>query len=205
MTGLTSALILQDLSFNEFVLLCTRAMGVCITMKDRPFTDPIPEKFIPDSHYKEALEKAEVVLEVFTKFREGDFAEAYARQDILESIKCLEKENSSDKNLKVLQKYNSIIQQAKDWIPPSQDHQGLKTFMISQLEESKKFDCIFSQNSSYLEEIDRLKSLDLMDHYRFLRKEAEYNVEYNRRHWQEEVQRVNERNEWMMSLVKSLL
>lgn len=45
--------------FKDFAILCARAFGACIDMRDDPLDKPIPEAFSPvTKHYDEALATA---------------------------------------------------------------------------------------------------------------------------------------------------
>ncbi|MBO6267553.1 MAG: hypothetical protein J6N19_00245, partial [Clostridium sp.] len=45
-----------------FLLLCARAFGACIEMRDEPLSEPIPEKFNGDDTYRLWLEDAKTEL-----------------------------------------------------------------------------------------------------------------------------------------------
>jgi hypothetical protein len=87
-----------------------------------------------------------------------------------------------------------MLDKVNAWTPPTPDHQGMKDFMIQQLESSMYDDKWLSvpQKTSvsewYREELDR----------------ANRAVESARKRLDEEIQRVAERNLWVQALRESL-
>ena len=60
-TGYTAA-IAYDISFEDFVMRCARAMGACIDMKEDSLVTPIPKKFEVSSYYSNKLTEAKKEL-----------------------------------------------------------------------------------------------------------------------------------------------
>ena len=60
-TGYTAA-IAKDITFNDFVMQCAKAM--LIMMRDEPANAPIPERFEPGSHYVNKITEANELLGV---------------------------------------------------------------------------------------------------------------------------------------------
>lgn len=127
----------KDVTFREFALKCSRAMGAAIMQRDEDPNVEIKLRTVEDYYYenvdkaKSALAKA---LSRSTQFwtdeqtKEIQQAKEY-RKDYLEKQASME------------ERYNSMLAEVKAWIPPTSEHEGLKKFMIEQLESSIDFDC----------------------------------------------------------------
>ena len=46
-----------DISMKDFALVCARAFGACVMMRDEPFDTPIPEEFVPDTYHTDKLKQ----------------------------------------------------------------------------------------------------------------------------------------------------
>jgi hypothetical protein len=95
------------------------------------------------------------------------------------------------------EKYQAMLNEAKAWTPPTPDHQGLKDFMVKQIEESIKWDCddslatvpICQSSEQWFASAIAKAGRDII-----------YHTEKN----QEEIDRTNGRNKWVRDLRQSL-
>jgi len=191
-TGYTAD-IAKDITFNEFALTCARNFGALIMMRDEPLDAQIPDEFPPsDYHLKAAQEEKDklCLLDAFT-------LEDATRQLRLEHEKSVQSNKKyNDDKIKLKAKYVAMLLKAKAWQPPTADHQGLKEFMIKQIEESIKWDC---------EPYNHTKPLK--DPQTWLNEEKAYCIEqiaYHEQKYAEEVERSKGRSEWVKQLKKSL-
>ncbi len=136
-TGYTDA-IAKDISFEDFVWRCARAFGALVTMRDEPYDAPIPEKFESTDYHSRGLEKAQADLVEFQKLSSADYEKRAQEEYESEIAMYLQrvKEKTTLRN-----KYSAMLAQVIEWIPPSPDHEKLKSFMASQIRESIDFDC----------------------------------------------------------------
>lgn len=192
-TGYTTNI--QDMSFEQFAMGCARAFGALITMRDEPADTPIPESFDPSDFHQKSIENLKQELQTL---------EAMPAKDI--EKQCYEdwerKESSRMQGLldcrALRASYEEMLSKAKSWTPPSSDHQGLKDFMIEQITKSIDFDC---EESYYETPTERIKpNLWLLQQKQKIKR----NIEYHEKAHQEEVARVNSRNEWVSALRESL-
>lgn len=100
--------------------------------------------------------------------------------------------------LELKNKYLIILNQVKDWVPPSSDHTPMKEFMIEQIEESIQWDC----DVKYYSEPTKL--LDAMEYKNKILRELEEDIAYHSKQHEEEVERVAQRNKWVRLLRESL-
>jgi len=182
----------KDITFEEFVLKCARAFGALIDMRDEPMDAPIPERFEPSDHHLKELEKAKRRLKEIRKWNE-EKAEQEAERAYREALK--EREEFIKKNKLIRKRYEDMLSKVQKWKPPTIEHASLKQFMIQQLLESIEFDCFVPEMPQ------RLSG----EEYREQQiKKALSDIEYHEKEYAEEVNRVYEKNKWLLSLRESL-
>ena len=182
----------KDIAFEEFVLKCARAFGALIDMRDEPMDAPIPERFEPSDHHLKELEKAKRRLKEIRKWNE-EKAEQEAERAYREALE--EREEFIKKNKLIRKRYEDMLSKVREWKPPTPDHVDLKKFMIQQLEDSIEFDCFIPEMPQ------RLSG----EEYREQQiKKALSDIEYHEKEYAEEVNRVCEKNKWLLLLRESL-
>lgn len=128
----------KAITFEQFVLRCSRAFGALISMRDERLDAPIPTKIEPHTdYYKHSLTRSKRAL---TRVRAMNTEQA--RRAALAEWKREQKRrverilNAND----VRYRYQQMLEKVRGWQPPTADHEGLKAFMIEQLESSIDFD-----------------------------------------------------------------
>jgi len=193
-TGYTAD-ISKGMSFNDYAMGCARAFGALVLMRDEAKDAQIPEKIEPSDYHEKALKTAKARL---TKL-EGmslDDANFQSTSDWDRAEESRLNRLSENKKLRV--KYELMLRRAKEYISPTPDHDSFREFMISQIEESIKWDC----SESYYENPEEMLSGE-----DWLNKEKvaeEKNIHYHTKNNNEEIERTNDRNSWLNSLRNSL-
>lgn len=137
---------------------------------------------------QQELEKAEAVtlteaaaeLSKMKKEAERSNAERKARADKMKS------------------RYATLIQQTKQWQPPTPEHEELKQLMLKRLEYNQEFDCVYHEID--LAEFDILPA----EHLANCIEEAREDVEKAKSYLAEETARAVRIYEWNKALHKSL-
>lgn len=189
-TGYTAA-IQEGASFEQFVWSCARAFGALIEMRDEPANAPIPT-FEPSSYNMDRLKEEEKRLLRLKKMT-AEEKELAAQAECNEALKHAREREK--KNADTEEKYKAILDRVKAWNPPTKDHEGMKKFMIKQIEDSIRFDC-------YEVEAPIRKTGE--EWFEAQLKEVRGNIEYHKKAHQEEIERVKSRNEWVQALNKSV-
>lgn len=127
----------KDISFEEFALGCARAFGALVMMRDDPTDAPIPDEFEPSNYYAQDLAAARERLAEVRAWTLKDARAALAKENAAIAAGNLER---AEKEAALLIRYEAMLAQAKAWEPPTPEHQGLKAFMVEQLESSIRFD-----------------------------------------------------------------
>lgn len=192
-TGYTSDLYNgKDVKFKDFAMSCARNFGALITMRDEAHDAKIPDKFEPSSYHKDALIKASK-NRTFTKrmtARQAARGAEQAYQTATAGFIKLKRETDARR-----ERYKNMIAEASVWIPPTDDHVGLRKFMIDQLTESIKYDCReYKQPKRQTPEEWQAQKL----------KDALWHVEYHTEELKKERERCKERTDWVQQLRASL-
>jgi hypothetical protein len=180
--------------FTEYALQCARHFGACVMLRDEPLSGDIPE-FEPSDHNAIALEKAEQELSQFLKLNESQRRELHEN----EHVECVAQ---ADKRIAEINadrdRYEVMLSKARLYQSPSPDHDNYAKFMVSQLEESIKFDC----NLGYWEEQKR--EVIFSEWQTEKREKLQRNVSYHEKANREEIERTESRNKWVRQLKESL-
>lgn len=136
-TGYTYKVSEQDVPFEEFVWSCAKAMGAFIHMRDDSSGSSVRLPEPPDNHYEEQLEKAQAKL---VSLHGMDLEQVQRTLDLKWEDEIVSIKESIQKEKTILARYTSMLNKVKDWVPPTEQHVGLKDFMIEQLTSSIKFD-----------------------------------------------------------------
>lgn len=121
---------------KEFLLRCTRGMDIAQGTRDDtddPLDEPIPMVFESSPYWKERYDKlikerARYELFNLDEWREkmkSDWEERVSRLKLI--LADMQKEN---------QRYKKMLVEVRKWNPPTDEHQDLKKFALSQLHDS---------------------------------------------------------------------
>lgn len=178
---------------EDFILLCARSFGACISMRDEPLSKPIPQQFEESSHYHDALERAKQRLSFLESMSDAEIHEA----NEAEYQKSVSDHESALKKAEALKtKYLEILERVKKWNPPTPEHTALKGFCIEQIQIS------LPDLSYYKSPVQKESDADWIKNNIQMSQE---NIEYYERMAREEKERVASRNKWLMDLRSSLL
>ena len=193
-TGYTAD-IKNGITFKKFAMNCSRAFGALVMMRDDPADAPIPKSFQPSRYHKDRLAEAKAELARLQKMpivtaglaAEGEYQESERRR-----LAAL------NKSRELRDKYAEMLAKVRAWKPPTTDHEGLKEFMIEQIESSIDFDC----NEKYWNK----KSVRQAGAEWLSAKieKAKRDIAYHTEEYEKECKRAKERTEWVSALRKSL-
>lgn len=176
---------------REFALKCARGMGANIMMRDDPLDAPIRE-YQPSSYYRERVESARIALYDAERMT-LDEAERRARAAYSRALDEHLKYEASKKA--TIDRYRAMLAKVEAWQPPTKEHEGLKTFMQSQLVESIEWEG--GRSSAPEQQTGTAYRAALIDH-------ARRNIEHLTREQAEEERRIAGCNAWNRALVESL-
>jgi hypothetical protein len=129
----------KDVSFRDFVLRCSRAMGAAVMLRDDgPEVVPTPENVSPNTSYTQRR-LAEAKGE-FEKWKNLVGPGLLAETESFNAKQRQARKGDEEKRERIANAYTSMIEQVEAWDPPTPDHEPLKEFMLQQLRNSLKFD-----------------------------------------------------------------
>jgi len=192
-TGYTSKLHDGPQPFEDFVMMCARAMGACVTMREQSLSTPIPEEFEPSDYYARRVEEALAGLAEAEAWS-PDVAAAKAADDFERRRASREQINS--RSIAMRDRYQEMLTAVEAWTPPTSGHVGLKTFMVEQISESMKFDCGEMGPTDPCLSGPEFKAQRIAEMSAELHRAAEAH--------ENELRRTRERNEWIRALRASL-
>lgn len=181
--------------FRDYAMKCARAFGALIMMRDDPMDAEIPEEFQPSTYNAERVAESRAEL---AKLESCSEEEAQAMADADHAKKVEYRLEALERKRIERKRYESMLEKARAYIPPTEDHSKYAEFLVSQLEESIKWDC---DESYYEAEPVRLDGHTWkMQRMQSLREDIKRNLERQ----QEENERTDSRNRWIAELRKSL-
>lgn len=196
-TGYTAP-IKDGISFNDFVLQCSRAMGACLSQRDDTTTPFLACDEVPEFYGRNIAEAEAEVQRIKDRTQEqidAEYKAAVAQAEV-------ELEKASRETADLRNKYNRMRTQVSMWKPPTAEHIGLKKFMLEQIESSINFDC---EDTRYYTE--SLTSLVTQTPIEWHAKQLANAIQSLARHKQsllDEQERVAKRNDWKRELCESL-
>lgn len=179
--------------FRDFALLCARAFGALIEMRDEPLSTALPTEIKPDTSYHDRkIEESRGRLAELTTMTSDDVRDAHetAKSEYRRGkVKYL-----SERRLRV-KRHQSMIEKVEAWAPPTPDHEEMKKFMLQQLNVSKPIGD------------DRYWATEPGECFEWHKAQIEHagnDLAYHLKSRDDEIARASGRNEWLQKLVASL-
>lgn len=187
----------KDVSFEDFTLNCARAFGALVSLRDEPDAE-IPDEFKVDEYYVERFEKAKEELEKVKQMTDEDFAAEAEKTFAREKESLL---RTIEEKKAIRKRYENMLEEVKQWVPPTSDHVALKNFMIDQLESSIRYDAptgFYEKKLAELtlETVEEAKSR-LMD-------DCIWELNFSKERLEQAGDAAKYRTEWVSQLRKSL-
>lgn len=196
-TGYTSFIENGDIDTGRnFILLCTRAFGVAMEIREEPLSIPTPKIFEPDiKYYTNSLERAIAEKARLTGLSKEEWHKECVKnreERIQDAKKRYESAVELDK------KYLKVKQEVEEWNPP-ENCKEIKKFALEQIKISRP------NLNHYLEWIV-LAERDETDEERYQvhMESCERDIAYAQEHIVEETKRAEEKTQFMKELCDSL-
>ena len=177
-------------TLKDYALGCARAFGALIELRDEPSSTPIPQKFKRSTYHDKALKDAEADLASLSNLTATE-RQAKADKANADRLAYWQKSKADQSALKA--RYDAMLAKAKNWTPPTPDHEDFKNFMVSQLEQSIKFDTGYGEDTPP-------EPVTADQWYADALKEARRQVKYHTDGRDEEIKRTAERQAWLDAL-----
>lgn len=201
-TGYTNAIISDEgVSFKEFLTRCSRAMGAFIMQRDDPMDVPPARSFEPSTYYRDKYQEAQSAYIAAQSMTTQDWEND--RESRVKTMR-VEAERSMQRDAESKRRYESMLEKCEAWEPPTPDHQGLKDFMISQINETIKFDCLSDWPQSQMATADFMEQQPIGQYIEDRLTSLAKDRAYREKSWQEEQGRTAGRNAFAEALWKSI-
>ena len=201
-TGYTEGIINGKIeTFQEFAKQCMRAFGATIHMRDESM-DKEYEPRTPSDYHIKALEKAKEKLKQVESLTDTELIEMRTKE-LEESKKYHLESIAKAKNARA--KLEKFLAQAIEFKAPTPDHEGLRKFMIEQLQSTIDFDGKTDYHDEVLAEIQmELKNIDAKQIRCSMIDDANEDIAYHLKIHEEDIKSCAESNTWVETLLNSL-
>lgn len=180
---------------SDFLMLCAREFGACISMRDEPLSTPIPNEFVPNTTpYDRSIQRLESELRQLESMT-LDEAQKAADQEFQTAQNALTERQQRARLL--MDRYDSISRQICGWKPPTKEHEALKEFALDQIRGSRQSQC----------ELDRSVVGLAMTGQQWLDQRISQLrdvLETTKAYRQREIEETARRNQWLHDLRQSL-
>ena len=202
-TGYTAGILDGKVNtFEEFATVCTRAFGATIHMRDNPMDSPY-EPRTPSDYHTNSIQSKRERLEEIESMSDEKIVEDFNTQ-LGEDLKYHQTKMEEDK--RNLEKLNSMLESAKSWVPPTEDHQPFRNFMIEQVESTIKVDGDPSYHVNKMVGIKKQmeEGINPKEYREETIQEIKSQISYHETEYQKELVRCKDSNDWMDKFFESI-
>lgn len=201
-TGYTARIIDGKISnFQQFAKLCMRNFGATIHMRDESLDAEYTPR-TPGTYYQDQIDKFNLELSIIKNMTAEEIISKKVKSLTESQEYHLNAINIANENRKIL---SALLEDARNFSPPTENHHGIKAFMIEQLESTIDFDCKTEYHEEKLREIkSQLENLDSETTIKELSEAAEKSLAYHKQSLKEEEDRCKESNDWVSEFLKAI-
>jgi len=178
---------------RDYMLICARAFGALIMMRDDPMDAPIPTKLEPDTGYydKRITELTADIAKLSAMSADDVLTESLAANN--EARRRHREYEAEDQRR--LERHQAMAAKVEKWRPPTREHVEYKQFMLQQLEVS----------SQHLGSTLDLPAMPIGEEWRAKRlSDLQSQLAQNQRNRDQEIERTAGRQKWLDALLASL-
>ena len=184
----------DGITFSEFAQRCARSMGACISLREEPLSNELPDELPKDNYHKEQLDYWQRKYDDFLA-HPPTYEDAEREYNSYVERALRESEEANKLRASNRAKLEAMLQQVEAWQPPSVEHVGLKRFMIEQiksdLEWEQETELFLSDKDKYIEDIVSGSYL-------------KYFLDFHKERYEQYEKAYAKRNEWIRLLKDSL-
>jgi hypothetical protein len=188
-------------TFQDFAKQCMRAFGATIHMRDESMNKEYVPRTPSDYHIK-ALKTANEKLNQAEKLTDSEII-ASRKKQIKESRTYHTERIKEIKKARV--KLDEFLIKARDFKPPTKDHEGIAKFMIEQIVTTIDHDGDTKYHDDELSKIDsQLENINAADIRKDMIADANWDIEYHTKEHNAELKRCEDSNKWVTELLAAL-
>lgn len=190
----------QVTDLEQFAKKCILAFGATEHMqKEDQESDEYIQREADESYEKELLEM-EKSLEFIKNMSDKDILQSHTTY-LSSELEYYESDLNRIRESK--SRIEKILEEAKSWEIPSEDHQEFKEFMIDDLEEGLKKGCDESHHLKRIEEIKEELKMDANSVRERILKGATEDMERQKKDIETEKQLASDSNLWVEKIIES--
>lgn len=183
----------KPITAAEFIMRCARQFGGLAHMRDDRLDAPIVPRVANTEHYDKTIAR---LSEELDRYLTMTIEEAAIEVDKAHIERMASYEESCAKKNAIRARYEAILEQVKQWEPPTPEHTNLKDYAIKQIEDCIEWDCqIYDAPTKSSPEEWLEGSIEA----------TKRSLEYYQRNKVEEIKRVEDNNLWVSQLVESII
>ena len=145
-TTYTDSLYRGEVTFRDFALRCLRGIDHLYLMRDLPLDAPIPEKFTPAPYH---LMEGNAAMTRLTELHAMSASEITRAAKADYKTRRFEYLAALDRSITLRGRYLAMRQHVCNW-QPTPEGEGLREFMLAQLDQSIEDDCVGNVEPSRL-------------------------------------------------------
>ena len=178
---------------RDFAYLCAHNFDALISEREKPLTPTLPEHVPVNDYYFNTLTRDEKELDRLTCMseQEAELEALKSYEDELVRRREMQAKRDADRA-----RYEAMLEKARAWNPPTDQHFELRRFMIEQLTKAIDFDC----GSLYTSPVKKYTGAEWLQ----LRTDsARRMVERSRESWRKQTEGADRTNAWIKALRES--
>lgn len=201
-TGYTAFIEDGDITTGkDFLLLCSRAFGVAVDIRDKPLSVPTPTHFEPNEYYKRRYEDAVKRLE---DGKDISFEDAKAKMRTQHDKRVEDAKRSIKRMSETNKRYAEIRSQILEWTPPSEEHSGIKKFALEQIDMCVNKESMFMYYDKIIAEQFDDSDAAICEYIIEYIEGLQSDVARTKRDYEADVERAEQRTSFMKAFVESL-
>lgn len=201
-TGYTAGIISGEIkTFQDFAKQCMRAFGVTIHMRDESMDKEYKPR-IPSDYHTKKLEELKKQLEIANTYSDENLIEL-KKSELEKELEYHNKRITEIRESKL--KLETFLESSVKYNVPTPEHEGIKNFMIDQIQETIDFDCSTKYHDEKVFEISTQLSNLNANVIRFeMIKNIQKDIDYHVKEQNIEIKRCAESNQWAEVFLSSL-
>lgn len=201
-TGYTEGILNGKINtFKDFALKCVLAFGASIHLRDET-GDVKYRSAEPTDYHKKAIQDAKKELNRIENLTDDEIINSHIKTLKADKERCL---REIEKIKKDREKLEDILAKAENFVPPTQEHEEFRQFMINQLKQTIEFDCNTDFYDREIAKIDnQLKNINVIEIRESMIDYIKENIEYHTKAYEKEVRNCNKSNKWVDDIIHAI-
>ena len=201
-TGYTAGIVDGSIkNASEFLKLCIRAFMCCFDQRDDSLYSPLVTEFKADEYYFRSYKQAEEDLEQIENMTFDDVEAKYIKEE-RERIEY--DKRMYERMVDEYAKYKRILDEVEKWMPPTEEHEAIKSFAINQIKMCMPTEDEIEERRLLSGRAIKVSDDDIRDWYNTILVCAKRHVEIRGEMLDEQIKIAHNRTEFLRKFIDSL-